>query len=410
MSVSDEKNDWDDDFEWLNTNIENEVGELDNDEEFEKVFLGGNTNEANNKKDLFNFISSLQIMEYNFYGRLAKPCDFTSIKDIIDTNNETANLIAEYIGFDKSDLNDLYYFNILLRQVSYIESSAREGGASFNQLLKDTGNEVLRELASMSDNDSILLEDELSTNDISLQLKSAILPYALYYESFIKKATKQHKTDLQKFVLMIVSMARDVATKWNKQSSNVSNAVVFTVILPIIARFCMQRTEAYLDELIESNIKRHSFENKDIFASVSQMDGGYNDFPQEKKALFDKIDSHISATLDLKISLYWNHRKLFPKEMVKLIVSERLYERWLEFCEIEVKSFKNKSNDEKQRYLKDNNNLINTDLFFEMITKECEYVYDKYFIVDIDWKSLENNIRDNFSRYWGVSDAVFKKM
>ena len=401
------QDDFEDNFEWLESDVSNEVDNLL--EDFDDT-QGLGIESRTNKSALFGFISSLQLMEYNFYGKLARTCDYAFIKERIDTNINTADKISEYIGYNKKKLNDIYYYNILLRQVSYIETSAREGGASFSLLLEENGEKLLGELAKLNTDSVVFLEDELSSNDVSMHIKSALLPYALYYEAFIKKTTSKNRSDLESYILMIVKMTKDISTKWSRNQGDVDKILMFTVTLPIVARFCMQYTESYIDDKLSSNVDGFKFGNKDIYKAIANKDGGYNDFPELKKELYEKITKLVDGYLDNYISSSWNSRKLFPREIVKLIILEELYDTWNDFMHHEVSSFLKLSEDKQNQYIKNNDNLINTELFFDMIKIKCRDTISSLFEINVKWTDIEVGVRDKFSMYWGVSDAVYKNL
>lgn len=404
--------DWEDDFEWLDSEIAEELeasASVSMDDSIDKK-QDNKSSDGIGKKNLFRFVSALQQMEYNFYGKLARTCDYAFIKERIDSNTETADMLAEHLGYKKNKLSDMYYYNILLRQVAYIETSAREGGASFNTLVKSSGGELLSELSALNSENIIYLEDDLSSNDISLHIKSAILPYALYYEGFIQKVTAQNRTDLEKYILMIISMAKDVSTRWSKDISATDKALVFVTVLPIVARFTMQHTENYLNENVSASLERFDFGNKDVYLAIEEYDGGYSDFPDLKSHLHEKIDSMVNGEIDTFILLSWDGRRMFPREKVKLIIMEKLYDVWVKFCEQELIEFKKMDQNEKESYIKANNNVINTEVFFDMVSVTSKKIFNDIFKIDINWTQLEKEVREKFSMYWGVSDAVFKNL
>lgn len=396
--------DWEDDFEWLDAEIAEEL-------EATKTSTPASHNKKEgvaNKKSLFKFISALQQMEYNFYGKLAKSCDYAFIKERVETNTETANLIAKHLGYKNNNLSDIYYFNILLRQVSFIETSAREGGASFNAIIKESGELLLKDLSSINTEGVIYLEDELSSNDISLHIKSALLPYALYYEAFIQKVSHQNKGDLEKYILMIVSMAKDIATRWQKNNTVLNKAVTFTTSLPIVARFCMQYTESYLADKIQQALTKYEFQGKDVFAAIEIYDGGFADNDVLKSNIIDKINTSIDAEIDIYISTRWRKDMLFPREQIKLIAAELLYDVWVGCCRQEVSEFMSMNELEKATYLKNNNGVMDTGTFFNCLSSKVREVICDIFTVKINWSELEKGVREKFSMYWGVSDAIYK--
>lgn len=411
MASSDmEDFDWEDDFEWLDAEIaeELEASKASVSEHHSSSTSSVGKVNGVDKKALFKFISSLQQMEYNFYGRLAKSCDYAFIKERVDSNAETAHLIAKHLGYKSNNLSDIYYFNILLRQIAFIETSAREGGASFNAIIKDSGDTLLKEISSINTEGVIYLEDELSSNDISLHIKSALLPYALYYEAFIQKVSYQNRNDLEKYILMIVSMAKDISTRWQKNNTTLNKAITFTTSLPIVARFCMQYTESYINDKIQSALTSHVFEGKDIFTAIEKYDAGFGDYETLKVNLIDRINSAVDAEIDIYISTKWRKDMMFPRDQVKLIASEKLYDVWVECCKQEVFDFKRLGEPEQRKYIKDNAGVMNTGVFFESLSGTVKDVINDIFAVNINWKELEKGVREKFSMYWGVSDAIYK--
>lgn len=410
--------DWEDDFEWLDAEIAEELEASKSTENDSK----DNRSEPNHhssgpkrdvsavdKKSLFKFISALQQMEYNFYGKLAKSCDYAFIKERVESNSQTARLIANHLGYKENSLSDMYYFNILLRQVAFIETSAREGGASFNELMNENGEEFLKGLMSINTDGAIYLEDELSSNDISLHIKSALLPYALYYEAFIQKTTNKNRGDLEKFVFMIVSMAKDISTRWQKNNTVLDKALTFTTSLPIVSRFCMQYVETYLSTEIQNRLSGYKFIGKDIYSAIEVNDAGYGDYPQLKTYLFEKVNSAIEGLIDSYISTSWRQDILFPKEQIKLIISEKAYDLWLECCKQEVIDFKRLNEKEKVDYLKKHNNVMDISIFLDSLVTLSNGIINDIFCVNIEWKVVESGVRDKFSMYWGVSDAIYKR-
>ena len=420
MSSEIEDSDWEDDFEWLDNEIAEEleassgrmIDDLNSDKPSQSLSDSHATSQSDQKlgvKSLFNFISSLQQMEYNFYGKLARPCDFAYIKEIISSNIETADIIADSVGYKKNSLGDLYYYNILLRQVSYLESSAREGSASFNAFIKSNGKETLDELIKVNTSGVIYLEDELSSNEISLHIKSALLPYALYYEAFIQRVSKKNKSDLEEFILAIVSLTKDISSNWSKKSNISDKAMLFITCLPIVARFALQFTEGYIESRIETKLNGHTFKGHDVYSAIEESDGGFMDYPEKRDILYESIAKSIQAEIDVFVSSHWNQTKLFPRDKAKLIILENLHDVWLNFCQQEVIEFKGLDDKEREKYISRNKNTINTEMFYRMLAVCCKDTLNNYFTVDINWKEVEKGLREKFAIYWGVSDAVFKK-
>jgi hypothetical protein len=170
----------------------------------------------------------------------------------------------------------------------------------------------------------------------------------------------------------------------------------------------LQFIEHYITDQILNTINKYTFDSKDIYQTIQKHDGGYTDFPEKLRKLYQKIDQCIEAEIDNYIIKYWREDKLFPRAKVKLILQEKLADVWVTVCNEQVEQFLELSEEQQEEYIKKNENLINVEEFFVRLRFVCQDIMGDLFDIRFNWKEINEGIREKFVLYWGVSDAYYK--
>ncbi len=415
MSDLDDVNfDIEDEFEWIESDeiddalISDESVDESNSPEADAAKKDdGSKTEArkSNKNDIYKFLSLMKQIEYSFYSEQFPAENINNIPMYIDNNISTANKIATKLGFDRKNLSHLYYYNQLVRQVAYLESFSFSGSQRLSEILNENDADYIDRIMDIDVEGTITFDDYLVSDDISLHIKSTLVPYTMFFNFAFEKVL--HKDALSKFLKTVIEIARDLSSNWSKRSNISDKHILFTGTIELIARFCMHEMIVYVKkELIKKEAIKQKQEDN-LWEAIDNKDLGLNDFPEDKKHVIDKTNNIIDAKLVDFISDFKFSSVFLNKELLKISILDDAGKVWEEFCKKEIGKFKALSKSDKEDYIKVYRNKPKMTEFFSTFNEFIVNYLEDLYKVDVS-ETMEIHLREKFSLIWGVSDAYCK--
>lgn len=407
---SDIEFDLDDEFEWVDADVIDEIegnsniAEDSQDEKHTRTIK--NNDEVGRATDikLYQFIAALSQIEHNFYSKDFSPQDLPFLSERISSNVDIAKKIAFAFDYKLNNLTHIYYFNILLKQVSFLSSAATLLGTRIEDSLED--NDYINKIKEVNVDGVVILEEELASNEVSMHIKSVLVPYCIYFESSISKVFTG--ISVGDYLEAVIEISKTIATKWNRSININKRHLLFVSVLDTVSRFVLNSIHRNVNELIESKFESSSSLTSTVWDKIERYDLGLRDFPSEKDILIDKVDSIINAEVN---DFYIKHRtlnSLASKERARLWLISMLSDSWLSYHDSLISKLQTMSGGERQSYYNSNQNKPDLSDFYKLLSSDCKRHLTSIQSIKINTSDLFRSIRQEFSSLWGVSDAYCK--
>lgn len=411
--TSDIENDLDDEFEWVNSDV---IDDIDDELSHEKVLLSeekttdsdhkNTDSESERARDikLYQFIASLSQIEHNFYSKDFNPHDLPFLSEKISSNVSIAKKIADAFDYKVNNLTHLYYFNILLKQVSYLSSAATHLGTRIEETLDD--DEYIHKIKEVNIDGAVILEGELATNEVSMHIKSVLIPYCIYFENAISHSFTN--LDLSFYLETSIEITKTLATKWNRGLNINKRHLLFVSALDTVARFVLHSLSKNIAKAVQEKMANEDISKSTIWDRIEQYHLGLEDHPSEKDILIEKIDNVINAEIN---DFYINNRTLsvlVSKDRARLYLIEKLGNTWLDFHDKTITKLQLMSEEEFSKHISKNKNKPDLSDFYTAASEDSKKLLSEVQSVAFDKNDLNKSIKQEFSTLWGVSDAYCK--
>ncbi len=406
---SDIEYDLDDEFEWVDADVISDIEEMESSSDRTldtKAISNEVAQKTDRKKDiqLYKFIAAISQIEHNFYSKDFSPHDLPFLSERISGNVKIAKKIADAFDYDVTNLTHIYYFNILLKQVSFLSSAATHLGTRIEDSLEDK--DYINKIKEVNVDGVVVLEGELATNEVSMHIKSVLVPYCIYFESSLSKAFSG--ISLNTYLDIVIEITKTLATKWNKGININKRHLLFVSALDTVSRFVLNRTVQSVGELVKKKMSENQMGTSTIWDRIEQYHLGLNDFPNEKDILIEKVDSLINAEIN---DFYMEKRTfsvLVSKERARLWLISSLGNTWLEFHDSVISKLQVMSKEDRQAYFAKTKNMPELTLFLESLSSDCKSKLNEIQKINMEENELRKSIKKEFSSLWGVSDAYCK--
>lgn len=399
--------DLDEEFEWVDADVINEIdSNSTSDTSKGNNHKNENTSKTQSENDtnLYRFIAALKQAEYSFYSRDISSSDLPFLSENLSSNLRLAKSIAEQFDYKLNNLTHLYYFNILLRQVSYLSSAASNLGTQLGDLLEDQ--KYIEKIKGSNIDGVVILEDELATNEVSMHLKSVLVPYSLYFDHTI--CSNFADITLDWYLELVIEITKTIATKWNKGLNINKRHLLFISSLDTVARFVMNHIYSYLQESIQKRMVEIGVTRNTIWDRIEQYDLGLNDFTNHKDILIEKIESIVSAEINDFFLANRTIKNLISKERVRLYLIEKLGDTWLGFHDDIISKLQMMNNEDRNHYFKSNSNIPNMNELYKVLSVNSKNLLRSIHKINFSKEVFAKNTKQKFSTLWGVSDVYCK--
>lgn len=399
--------DLDDEFEWVDSqNIHDDHDSLELDDEPDLSDKETMTTKAISNEDLmlYKFISAMSHMEYNFYVKDIDPNSLAFLSSRLSNNLKTARKISEQFDYKLTNLTHIYYFNILLKQISYISAGASYLGTDINTLLEEQ--DFIEKVKSSNIDGVVLLEDELATNEVSLHIKSVLIPYSIYFESTLGQSFEN--ITLEWYLDLVVDITKTVATRWNKSININKRHMLFTTSLDTVARFVLNSLFKEVQISLQDKLEKSGIGKNTIWDSLENYDLGLRDFPDKKDTVIDKIETLVTAEINDFFLANKSIKTLTSKDRARIYLLEKLSATWLSFHDDIISKIQILQSDERIEYLKRNGNLPDFSGLFDKISIDSKKYLAELSRLKVNKEEYIKNTKKGFSTLWGTSDAYCK--
>jgi hypothetical protein len=408
--IDDVKFDIEDEFEWIESdkieeNLNDAEEELFTDDDDSKSTQRESSDNESNRGDIYKFLSLVKQIEYSFYSEQFPAENINNIPNYIEGNISTANKIADKIGFDLKNLSHIYYYNQLVRQVSYLESFSFNGSQRLSEIINESDSAYLDKIMAINIEGTVTFDEYLVSDDVALHIKSTLVPYTMFFNFAFERVLPPEA--LNNFLRTVIEISRDLSTNWSKRSNISDKHILFTGTIELIARFCMHEMIVFVKKELNKKEKIKEGIHENLWEAIDDYDLGLNDFPDDKKFIIDKtnkiIDARISDfVVDFKFSSVFLNR-----ELLKISILEDASSVWRNYAKKEVDRYKSLSSADKKDYIKVYRNKPKLSSFFDDFILFLDNYLEELYKVDVD-KEMDLHLREKFSLVWGVSDAYCK--
>jgi len=395
--------DLDEEFEWVDSDI---ISDLE--EQFEEGITdeGSKSLESDSKSDipLYRFIAALRQAEFSFYSKDISPNDLPFVSETLTDNIVVAKKIAEQFEYKLTNLTHLYYFNILLRQVSYLSSAALNMNTSMNKIIEDEG--FIEKVSSSNIDGVVLLEDELATNEVSMHIKAVLVPYCIYFDYAIGSGFSGIK--VEKYLEMVIEITKTVATRWNKNINISKRHLLFISALDTVARFVLNHLVSLLRMELGQSVSSSSNIKATIWDRIEQYHLGMSDYPNQKDIMIERIEVIVTAEIAGFYSENSTIEGLLPKEKARLYVLSEISDGWLSFHDSIISKLQGMTSSERAEYYTENKGIPNLTDFYKKLPELVQEAMEGIHKNKVDLVKFEKDIKQKFSVLWGVSDVYCK--
>lgn len=389
--------DLDDEFEWIEAEMIN-AENTDN--------KGGESNKTNSVKDLdlYRFIASIQQTEFSFYTN-TNDTNLNFLSENLISNLSLAKSIADEFEYKLNNLTHIYYFNIMLRQISYLSTAAIRTGVKIEDIIKE--NDYISKIKKINIDGVVILEDELSTNEVSMHIKSVLVPYCIYFDYTI--SSQFTNINVSTYLDIVIKIAKNVATKWNKELNINKRHVLFTNILDTTARFTLENLYRFLNNKLSEKLNTIDYINKTIWDSIEDYSLGLDDYPKEKNKIIDKTESVIAATIGDFFNKNITTKNLVSQERARLYLITKSSECWIKFHDSVIAEIKSLDYQHRAQYFKSNPKIPPLKPYYKLLNDSLNQYLSELQSLDIDKNEFTLDTMQKFSTLWGASNAYCNK-
>jgi hypothetical protein len=398
--MSDVEIDLDEEFEWVDSDVINEI-----EDSYDEKSSGTNS-ATNNVKDidLYRFISAMTQAEYSFYSKDIDPQNLLFLSENLSSNLSFAKKVAEKFEYELNNLTHLYYFNILLRQISYLSSAASHFGTKIEDILEDQ--DYIEKVKNTNIEGIVVLENELATNEVGMHIKSVLIPYSIYFENTVGSTFSNISLDW--YLDIVIDISKTVATKWNRKVNISKRHLLFISSLDTVARFVLNSLHEQIKIEVQEKLSQVSLNKSTIWDRIEAYGLGLSDYPEKKDILIEKVESLITSELNDFYLINKTIKTLASKDRARLYLIDKLGNTWLEFHDNVISDIQLMNKEEREVLYRENNNLPNFSRLYESIKKDSKILLKEINEVAFDKATFIKNTKQNFSTLWGVSDAYCK--
>jgi ribosomal protein S8 len=400
--MTDVEIDLDEEFEWVDSDVMDDIS--DSEDVNESDSEEGDAEKGKRDIDLYRFIAAMSQAEYSFYSKEIDPHDLPFLSENLATNLRLAKSIAKHFDYRLNNLTHLYHFNILLRQVSYLSSAASKLGTKIEDILEDQ--DYISKIKDSNIEGVVILDDDLATDEVSLHIKSVLIPYSIYFKNSISSSFS--KIDLEWYLELVIEITKTIATKWNKGINVSKRHLLFISSLDTVARFVLNCLYTEIESTLQKKLKNISISHRTIWDRIEKYSLGLNDYLSKKDIVVEKIESLVTSEIN---DFYLKHKTLkvlVSKDRVRLYLLEKLGDTWLSFHDGLISKLQLLSKSERENYFTLNNNLPNFDEMYNQISLDAKRHLISIQTIDINKERYIQNTKQKFSTLWGVSDAYCK--
>ncbi len=383
------------------------IDDLDN--EFEWIdaeMLNADSKNSSNKDDsttdleLYRFLASIQQTEFSFYTN-TNNINLNFLSENLINNLSFAKSIADEFEYKLNNLTHIYYFNIMLRQISYLSTAAMRTGVSIEDIMKE--NDYISKIKNINIDGVVILEDELSTNEVSMHIKSVLVPYCIYFDYTVSSQFTNINVSL--YLDLVIRIAKNVATKWNKELNINKRHVLFTNVLDTIARFTLENLYKFLNTKLTKKLDNIDNINKTIWDSIEDFSLGLEDYPQEKNKIIDKTEAMIATTIGDFFTKNITTNNIVSKERARLYLIIKSSECWIKFHDSVIAEIKSLDNEQRASYFKANPKIPSTKPYYEILKSNLNDYLTELQNLEVDEKEFSLDTMQKFSTLWGASNA-----
>jgi hypothetical protein len=402
--MSDIEIDLDEEFEWVDSDVMDDI--INSEEAASSDDKGQEDSISEGKRDieLYRFIAAIAQAEYSFYSKDIDSHDLPFISENLTTNLMFAKSIAKHFDYKLNNLTHLYHFNILLRQISYLSSAASKLGTKIEDILEDQ--DYISKIKNSNIEGVIILEDDLATDEVSMHIKSVLIPYSIYFENSINSSFS--KVDLKWYLELVIEITKTIATKWNKSLNISKRHLLFISSLDTVARFVLNCLYTEIQSTVQEKLTSISINQRTIWDRIEQYGLGLDDYLSKKDIVIEKIESLVTSEIN---DFYLKHKTLkvlVSKDRARLYLLEKLGDTWLSFHDTLISELQLLSKSERDNYYASHHNIPNFEEMYKSISSDSKRHLESIQTIEINKARYIKNTKQKFSTLWGVSDAYCK--